>query len=112
MPNPCISSPPAMSFGVCARDAARPEILAKLGSAVAHTTGRLPMWRSTTRPRWRAMNSGVSQRGGRADGGEDSPHDLTVPESLLQPMREMGVFGLSIPEEYGGSSPAGTRTRR
>lgn len=32
-------------------------------------------------------------------------HDLTVPESLLQPLREMGVFGLSIPEEYGGSAP-------
>ena len=26
-------------------------------------------------------------------------HDLTVPESLLQPLREMGVFGLSIPEQ-------------
>src|SRR5687768_4961783 len=34
-------------------------------------------------------------------------HDLTIPESLLQPMREMGVFGLSIPEEYGGSSQGG-----
>ena len=33
-------------------------------------------------------------------------HDLTVPESLLQPMREMGVFGLSIPEAYGGTAPA------
>jgi (2S)-methylsuccinyl-CoA dehydrogenase len=33
--------------------------------------------------------------------------DLTVPESLLQPMREMGVFGLSIPEAYGGSAPQG-----
>lgn len=31
--------------------------------------------------------------------------DLTVPESLLQPLREMGVFGLSIPEVYGGSAP-------
>lgn len=30
--------------------------------------------------------------------------DLTVPEALLQPMREMGVFGLSIPERYGGSA--------
>lgn len=30
--------------------------------------------------------------------------DLTVPESLLQPMRAMGVFGLSIPETYGGSA--------
>lgn len=33
--------------------------------------------------------------------------DLTVPESLLQPMREMGVFGLSIPERFGGSAPDG-----
>lgn len=31
--------------------------------------------------------------------------DLTVPESLLQPLREMGVFGLSIPEQYGGTAP-------
>jgi (2S)-methylsuccinyl-CoA dehydrogenase len=34
-------------------------------------------------------------------------HDLTVPEALLAPMREMGVFGLSIPEEYGGSATGG-----
>ncbi|MBA2962301.1 MULTISPECIES: acyl-CoA dehydrogenase family protein [Ramlibacter] len=32
-------------------------------------------------------------------------HDRTVPESLLQPLREMGVFGLAIPERFGGSSP-------
>ncbi len=31
--------------------------------------------------------------------------DLTVPEALLQPLREMGVFGLSIPEQFGGSAP-------
>ncbi|HVZ44205.1 MAG TPA: acyl-CoA dehydrogenase family protein [Ramlibacter sp.] len=31
--------------------------------------------------------------------------DLTVPEALLQPMREMGVFGLAIPEKFGGSAP-------
>lgn len=32
--------------------------------------------------------------------------DLIVPEvELLQPLREMGVFGLSIPEQYGGSAP-------
>lgn len=32
--------------------------------------------------------------------------DLTIPEeSLLQPLREMGVFGLSIPESYGGTAP-------
>ena len=28
--------------------------------------------------------------------------DLTVPEAILGPMREMGAFGLAIPEEYGG----------
>lgn len=32
-------------------------------------------------------------------------HDRTVPESLLQPLREMGVFGLSIPERFGGTAP-------
>jgi (2S)-methylsuccinyl-CoA dehydrogenase len=32
-------------------------------------------------------------------------HDLTVPETLLGPLREMGVFGLSIPERFGGSGP-------
>ncbi len=31
--------------------------------------------------------------------------DQTVPESLLQPLREMGVFGLAIPERHGGIAP-------
>jgi (2S)-methylsuccinyl-CoA dehydrogenase len=34
--------------------------------------------------------------------------DLLVPESILQPLRELGVFGLSIPENYGGSAPEGS----
>ena len=34
-------------------------------------------------------------------------HDLTIPEEILQPLREMGVFGLSIPEAYGGSATDG-----
>jgi len=29
----------------------------------------------------------------------------TVPEMLLEPLREMGVFGLSIPERYSGIAP-------
>lgn len=33
--------------------------------------------------------------------------DLTVPESLLDAMREMGVFGLSIPERFGGTAMEG-----
>lgn len=31
--------------------------------------------------------------------------NLTVPDSLLNALRDMGVFGLSIPEQYGGSAP-------
>jgi (2S)-methylsuccinyl-CoA dehydrogenase len=31
--------------------------------------------------------------------------DLIVPEEILQPLREMGVFGLSIPERFGGTAP-------
>jgi (2S)-methylsuccinyl-CoA dehydrogenase len=31
--------------------------------------------------------------------------DLTVPEELLAPLRAMGVFGLAIPEQFGGSAP-------
>ena len=33
--------------------------------------------------------------------------NLTVPETLLQPLREMGVFGLAIAERFGGSAPDG-----
>jgi (2S)-methylsuccinyl-CoA dehydrogenase len=29
-------------------------------------------------------------------------HDLIIPEAILQPLKDMGVFGLSIPESYGG----------
>ena len=32
-------------------------------------------------------------------------HNLTVPETLLGPLREMGVFGLAIPERFGGNAP-------
>lgn len=33
--------------------------------------------------------------------------NLTVPDSLLQGMRAMGAFGLSVPEKYGGAAVAG-----
>ncbi len=39
--------------------------------------------------------------------GEIHRRDLTVPDSLLDQMRQMGVFGLSIPERHGGSAPDG-----
>ncbi|MEQ1580163.1 MAG: acyl-CoA dehydrogenase family protein [Steroidobacteraceae bacterium] len=31
--------------------------------------------------------------------------DTDIPESLLQPLREMGCFGLSVPQCFGGSAP-------
>ena len=31
--------------------------------------------------------------------------DLTVPEAILAPLREMGAFGLSVPERFGGLAP-------
>jgi (2S)-methylsuccinyl-CoA dehydrogenase len=31
--------------------------------------------------------------------------DLTVPEELLGPLRSMGVFGLAIPQQFGGIAP-------
>lgn len=32
-------------------------------------------------------------------------HDRDIPDALLQQMKEMGVFGLSVPARYGGSAP-------
>lgn len=29
-------------------------------------------------------------------------HDLDIPDDILEPLKEMGMFGLSIPESYGG----------
>ncbi len=29
-------------------------------------------------------------------------HDLDIPDEIIQPLLEMGIFGLSIPQQYGG----------
>ena len=90
------------------REAARPEVLAKLGADVSETSNEIGdvacdeetiMARDAFRRFATEMVMPVAEAIHR--------HDQTVPESLLQPLREMGVFGLSIPEEYGGSAPAG-----
>ena len=31
--------------------------------------------------------------------------DLLVPAEILEPLKEMGVFGLSVPERSGGLKP-------
>jgi (2S)-methylsuccinyl-CoA dehydrogenase len=90
------------------REAGRPDVLAKLGAAVSDTSNEIGdvacdeetvMARDAFRRFAADMVMPVAEAIHR--------HDQTVPESLLQPLREMGVFGLSIPEEYGGSAPAG-----
>jgi len=38
-----------------------------------------------------------------ARGAEDRDHAAAMSEELLQQLREMGLFGIAIPEEYGGA---------
>lgn len=90
------------------RAAAGPETLSKLGGKVADMNGELAdvivdEQTALARDSFRRFAQDVV-----APLAEDiHRQDLTVPETLLQPLRDMGVFGLSIPEEYGGSAPAG-----
>ena len=90
------------------RAASGPEILAELGGAVAEQSGELAdvivdEQTALARDSFRRFAEDVVAPLAE----EIHRQDLTVPETLLQPLREMGVFGLSIPEEYGGSAPAG-----
>ncbi|MGB5325183.1 MAG: acyl-CoA dehydrogenase family protein, partial [Pseudomonadales bacterium] len=32
-------------------------------------------------------------------------NDADIPDEIIEPLKEMGVFGLSIPEQYGGLQP-------
>jgi (2S)-methylsuccinyl-CoA dehydrogenase len=89
------------------RQAGGPETLAALGAAVADHTGELGDMALDdqtllARDTFRRFAAEVVAPAAEAIHRQD----LTVPESLLGPMREMGVFGLSIPESHGGSAPA------
>jgi (2S)-methylsuccinyl-CoA dehydrogenase len=90
------------------QDAAGPELLAQLGSALASASGEIG---EVAVDEQTAMARDMFRRFAQDVVAPMAEHihrnDLTVPESLLQPMRDMGVFGLSIPEEFGGSSPRG-----
>jgi (2S)-methylsuccinyl-CoA dehydrogenase len=86
--------------------ASSPTTLAKLGTGVAFSTteiGDVAVDEPTAMARDAFRRFAADVVAPMAE--KIHRHDLTVPESLLQPMREMGVFGLSIPEEYGGSAP-------
>lgn len=82
--------------------------LARLGQAVAESDGEIgdvALDEETTMARDAFRRFAANVVAPEAE--KIHRHDLTIPESLLQPMREMGVFGLSIPEEFGGNAPGG-----
>jgi (2S)-methylsuccinyl-CoA dehydrogenase len=85
-----------------------PEALARLGSAVMDTGGdiaEVAVDEQTSMARDAFRRFAVDVVAPLAE--NIHRQNLTVPEALLTPMREMGAFGLSIPENYGGSSPVG-----
>jgi (2S)-methylsuccinyl-CoA dehydrogenase len=89
-------------------EATHPDVLAKLGTAVANATGEIANVEvdeltGMARDAFRRFAAEVVA----PMAGKIHRDDLTVPESLLDAMREMGAFGLSIPEDYGGSAPMG-----
>ena len=85
------------------REAASPAALRRLGGAVVEARGddHDPDLDEATRMARDAFGRFASDV--VAPRAEDiHRHDRTVPEAILGPMREMGAFGLAIPERYGG----------
>jgi len=86
--------------------AAGSRVLAELGQAVADARGEVGAVRldeATTMAQQSFQRFAAEVVAPLAE--KIHRHDLTVPEALLQPMREMGVFGLAIPERFGGNAP-------
>ncbi|MEO8297345.1 MAG: acyl-CoA dehydrogenase family protein [Burkholderiales bacterium] len=88
------------------RAAAGAEVLAATGRALAQTTteiGHIALddQLAMAQDAFRRFAADVVAPQAEAIHREN----LTVPETLLGPLREMGVFGLSIPERFGGSAP-------
>jgi (2S)-methylsuccinyl-CoA dehydrogenase len=90
------------------RRASGPDALASLGAAVADADGdiaevELDEESMLAREAFRRFAADVVAPLAEKIHREN----LTVSETLLKPLREMGVFGLAIPEEYGGNAPEG-----
>ncbi len=106
--------PSALNAIVCGealqqlRRTASPSMLARLGAAVIDADGDvadvpLDEQASLARDAFRRFAADVVAPLAEQIHRED----LTVPETLLAPLREMGVFGLAIPDDYGGSAAHG-----
>jgi len=88
------------------REAARGAALAETGLLAATQNGELAAVEiggelEMVRDQFRRLARGIVQ----PLAASIHRPDLTVPETILQPLREIGVFGLSIPARYGGSAP-------
>jgi (2S)-methylsuccinyl-CoA dehydrogenase len=95
-------------FAAFRRDAAGATVQAAIGRQVTNTDdelGDVPLDEQVAMARDGFRRFAAQQVAPLAE--RIHREDLTIPESLLQPMREMGVFGLSIPEAYGGTAPGG-----
>lgn len=80
--------------------------LAEIGKAIID--GRIDFTRLDTNAHVDMMRE-TFQRFGQEHvapiAGDIHRHDHDIPESLLEQLREMGVFGLSVPMRFGGSAP-------
>ena len=92
-------------FTAWRRAAGNTAALAKVGLAVVAAQGDIGQVELSPSV---AMASGAFERFAAAVvapmAGTIHREDLTVPEDIIEQMREMGAFGLSIPEAYGGSA--------
>ena len=77
-------------------------LLREIGAEAAATGGRNDWWLDE-------MHEQVRDQVREFGANEVAPHaehihrqDLTIPEEFIEKMSELGFFGLSIPEEYGG----------
>ena len=77
-------------------------LLREIGAEAAATGGRNDWWLDE-------MHEQVRDQVREFGANEVMPHaehihrqDLTIPEEFIEKMAELGFFGLSIPEEYGG----------
>ena len=92
-------------YAVLRRDAAGPSTLERLGVEAIQTdgdVGRVVVDEPTELAHQAFVRFAADVVAPLAE--EIHRRDLTVPERILQPMRDMGVFGLSIPERFGGSA--------
>jgi len=84
------------------RAAASEAVLRKIGAHVAETRGanEMPLDEMHEQVRDQVREFGANEVMPHAE--HIHRQDLTIPEAFIEKMSELGFFGLSVPEEYGG----------